>query len=64
MTRKMEMEMDKFYYIQFQAPAGNWVDSIGTQDLKDAKRHLSYEKKLKREKNWRIIRRYSEVIES
>lgn len=30
------------YWVQTQAPAGNWVDSIGTNDLKAAKAHARY----------------------
>ena len=28
------------YYVQKQAPAGNWVDSIGTNSLEDAKKYV------------------------
>lgn len=30
------------YYLQTQSPSGNWVDSLGTNDLKDAISHGEY----------------------
>lgn len=52
--------MTAIYWVQTQAPAGNWVDRTGSDDLKNTKQYAEYE--AGRGVNSRVIERFDKVL--
>ncbi len=51
------------YWIQTQAPAGNWVDHLGTDKRTDAEKYLrEYQKDARDDKRYRLILRRDVVL--
>ena len=48
------------YWVQVQAPAGNWYDSLGSNDLNAVRKHAAHLRE--RGHTVRIIRRKDTVI--
>lgn len=49
------------YYLQTQAPAGNWVDNLGSDDIESLKGHASWLHEVKGQQV-RIVERNDVVV--
>lgn len=57
----VEVIEGSYYWLQYQAPAGNWVDLVGFPTFEDAVSHGQYEQSLG--KVCRIVTKTINVLE-
>lgn len=50
------------YYLQQKAPAGNWVDNLGTCDLQHCISHMEYLNRIYNKYEYRIVVKEITVI--
>lgn len=50
------------YWLQVKAPAGNWVDWVGTDDLESAKDHAAWLVEEGHYRETRVVERLDTVI--
>lgn len=56
-----EANSEPTFFLQTKAPAGNWVDSLGSSDLESCKRHGRYLQKEQKEEV-RVVQRFDKVV--